>query len=123
MTTELIKLRKILSANMKKYRKILGLSQEKLAEATGLASQTVNDIEGCRTWVSDKTIIKLAKALKIEVFQLLVPNNEAEKLYPVPLPGDILLSLQESIKQNVDDQFGKIIKSGAVQCTKTLLAN
>jgi transcriptional regulator with XRE-family HTH domain len=118
MTTEMIKLRKILSVNLKKYRKISGISQEKLAEAAELASQTVNDIEGCRTWISDKTIIKLAKALKIEVFQLLVPNSEAEKLYPVPLPGDILLSLQETIKRNVDEEFDKIIKSGAVQCDK-----
>jgi transcriptional regulator with XRE-family HTH domain len=56
-------LRKILSFNIKKQWKILGLTQEKLAEATGLSFQTIKDIEGCRMWVSDKTIMKLAQAL------------------------------------------------------------
>ncbi|MDR2717949.1 MAG: helix-turn-helix transcriptional regulator, partial [Treponema sp.] len=56
-------LRRTLSLNIKKQRKILGLTQEKLAEATDLSSQTINDIEGCRMWVSDKTILKLAKIL------------------------------------------------------------
>jgi transcriptional regulator with XRE-family HTH domain len=92
----------------------LGFSQEKLAEAAGLSTQYINDIEGCRTWVSDKSIIKLALALNIEVFQLLVPNSETEKLYPVPLPSDILLSLQEKIKRDIDVQFGKIVQSDSV---------
>ncbi|MDR0662745.1 MAG: hypothetical protein LBF80_01515, partial [Spirochaetaceae bacterium] len=31
------------------------MSQEKLAELADVSVQTVNFIEGCRTWVSDKT--------------------------------------------------------------------
>jgi transcriptional regulator with XRE-family HTH domain len=66
-------LREILSLNIKKERKKLGLTQEKLAEFSDLSSQTINDIEGCRMWVSDKTIIKLARVLHVEAYQLLVP--------------------------------------------------
>jgi transcriptional regulator with XRE-family HTH domain len=123
MTTELVTLRKILSMNIKNHRKRLGFSQEKLAEAAGLSTQYIIDIEGCRTWVSDKSIIKLALALNIEVFQLLVPNSEAEKLYPVPLPSDILLSLQENIKRDIDVQFGKIVQSDSRNGDCHLLAN
>ncbi|MCL2043234.1 MAG: helix-turn-helix transcriptional regulator [Treponema sp.] len=68
-------LRKALSLNIKKQRKMLGLTQEKLAEAANLSHQTINDIEGCRMWVSDKTIIKLADVFQIETYQLLLPNT------------------------------------------------
>ena len=65
--------RRTLSLNIKKQRKILGFSQEKLAEAANLSSQTINDIEGCRMWVSDKTILKLAKVLHMDAYQLFKP--------------------------------------------------
>jgi transcriptional regulator with XRE-family HTH domain len=73
------KLRASLSTNIKKRRKILGLSQEKLAETANISSNMINDIEGCRTWVSDKTILKLAKALKVEVFELFIPPPDEAK--------------------------------------------
>jgi transcriptional regulator with XRE-family HTH domain len=105
------KLRKILSGNIKKYRKLLGLSQERLAEVAELSAQTVNDIEGCRTWVSDKTIVKLAQALHIEAYQLLFPNNEAEKVFPVLTPAMILQTLQENIKKAVDREFDEVLRT------------
>ena len=72
------KLRETLSWNIKKERKKLGLTQEKLAEIADLSSQTINDIEGCRMWVSDKTMIKLASVLHVEAYELLVPENPDE---------------------------------------------
>jgi transcriptional regulator with XRE-family HTH domain len=54
-------------------RRILGITQEKLAEDANLSSQAINDIEGCRMWVSDKTICKLAQALHIDFHQLFTP--------------------------------------------------
>ena len=99
-------LRKTLSFNIKKQRKILGLTQEKLAEATGLSSQTINDIEGCRMWVSDKTLENLADVLKIESFQLLLPiKNFDEKAIN---PDDAIKKL-EKIKRVFDDSFNEII--------------
>ncbi|MDR1836965.1 MAG: helix-turn-helix transcriptional regulator [Treponema sp.] len=53
ITEDTNKLRKTLSANIKKYRSKMGFSQEKLAELAEISDQTINDIEGCRTWVSD----------------------------------------------------------------------
>ena len=74
---ELIRL--ILSKNIKKYRDGLNYTQEKLAERVGLSAQTLNDIEGCRRWVSSKTITRIAKALGIHEYQLLVPQKYAKK--------------------------------------------
>jgi transcriptional regulator with XRE-family HTH domain len=87
----------------------LGFSQEKLARETDLSDQTINDIEGCRMWVSDKTIVKLSNALHIEAYQLLFPNGEAEKAFPVPLPAGILRGLQQNLKNTIDLQFDEIL--------------
>ena len=105
------KLRKILSANMKNRRKVLGISQEKLAEVAGLSAQTINDIEGCRMWVSDKSIVRLAVALNVEAYQLLIPNIEIEG-ESAPSPAETLVALRQSIKKNIDEQFESVLKRG-----------
>ena len=68
-------LRQNLSANIKMYRKRLSLTQEKLAEMSELSSQTINDIEGCRTWVSDKSLVKLSEVLYTTPSALLLSKN------------------------------------------------
>lgn len=67
-------LRKILSQNIKTIRKTLHISQAKLAEHTNISLSYLTDIERCRTWVSDKTLQSLAKALNREAWELLSPN-------------------------------------------------
>jgi len=109
ITAETGNLRKVLSANIKKYRNIEGISQEKLAERTSLSEQLIKDIEGCRSWVSDKTAIKLALALKVEVYQLLYPQTEANRLYPIRLPSELLRKLKNEIKENIDRQFEAVV--------------
>jgi transcriptional regulator with XRE-family HTH domain len=64
MSDKVADLRETLSANIKKQREFLGITQEKLAEKAGISANMINDIEGCRSWVSDKTLVKLATALK-----------------------------------------------------------
>lgn len=67
-------LRRRLAANLKVLRRKQGLSQEKLAELTGVSVRMIAFIEGCRTWTSDKTLVKLAKILETDVVQLFSPN-------------------------------------------------
>ncbi|MDR0554560.1 MAG: helix-turn-helix transcriptional regulator [Treponema sp.] len=109
MTSNVEKLRKTLSANIKKYRAEQGLSQEKLAEAVSLSDQTINDIEGCRSWVSDKTIVKIAQALNVEVYQLVYPQSEAEKMNPTRLPADILLELRNNLEHDLARRFDEVL--------------
>lgn len=98
-----IDLRKILSKNIKDKRKIFSLTQEKLAEAAELSPQTINDIEGCRTWVSDKTLIKLAEVLHTSPAELLLQESENEYLNILQLKSNI----QNSLHQTIDDAFAK----------------
>jgi len=99
-------LRRTLSLNIKKQRKILGLTQEKLAEAANLSSQTINDIEGCRMWVSDNTILKLAKVLHIDAYQLFEPATVIKTPISNTVNTDeFILELEGRIIKFVKQQF------------------
>jgi transcriptional regulator with XRE-family HTH domain len=66
-------LRAILSQNIKNARESLHITQEKLAEYANLSLSSIVDIERRRTWVSDKTLLNIARALNMEAYQLLTP--------------------------------------------------
>ena len=106
------KLKEILSYNIKKKRKMLGLTQEKLAEIAGLSAQTVNDIEGCRMWVSDKTITKLAKVLHVEAYELLIPVTPEENPNHEESgsSGKLLSELEDRLIRNIKQQFREAIE-------------
>jgi transcriptional regulator with XRE-family HTH domain len=113
------KIRRIFAQNIKKRRENLGLSQEKLAESAGLSVQTINTIEGCRMWISDKTLVRLAKVLNIEIFQLFVPY-ETEKCDFNPSPSSVLLELRQKIltdvnefSTNIDFRINEALKSSS----------
>ncbi len=66
---------KILSYNIKKYRQGR-FSQEALAEETGLSPQQINGIEGARKFVSTDSLLRIASALGVEVYQLFIPKDK-----------------------------------------------
>jgi transcriptional regulator with XRE-family HTH domain len=76
VTAEEQALKDILSTNLKKYRHRRNWSQFTLAAKTDISTNFLADIEAGNTWVSAQTLVKFAKALEIEVFELLKPQNE-----------------------------------------------
>lgn len=107
-------LRGILSANIKFYRKRLSFTQEKLAEKTGLSAQTINDIEGCRTWVSDKSLIKISEVLHISPADLLI-EQENKDSPDFTLSFSDLYKLKKQLKEtfleDIDSIFVKYNQS------------
>ena len=111
-----VEIRQILAKNIKKRRESLKITQESLAEMTDLSVQTINTIEGCRMWISDKSITRLAKALNVEIFQLFMPHQininelDMERI-------SVLLKFWQKIKlviektnMQIDDEFMEILK-------------
>jgi len=99
-----VNLRKILSMNIKKQRGLLGISQEKLAEIAKISPNMIKDIEGCRTWISDKTLIKLASALETDIYRLFVPPTVYEEdIYKNAL-NDFSLFMRR-VKNDIDSDF------------------
>jgi transcriptional regulator with XRE-family HTH domain len=101
-----------LAANIKARRAALNISQEKLAELIDVSSQMINCIEGCRTWVSDKTLIKLAGVLHVEVFQLLTPPD-SRVLSDSLITSVHLVSLRQALKDDIDSRFERFIQAKA----------
>ena len=71
-------LRKILAQNIRNARTSLHISQAKLAEYASISFPHMHDIEYCKTWVSDKTLDNIAKALNMEAYELLIPKEAKE---------------------------------------------
>ena len=57
------------------------ISQEKLAEYADISLSYMTDIERCRTWVSDKTLQSLAKALNMNAWELLSPAGTENRIH------------------------------------------
>ena len=118
MTKKPLEIRGILAKNLKEQRKKLGFSQEKFAEISGLSVQTINDIEGGRKWLSDKTITKLSNALHIECYQLLIPEFRSQNKKDTNLTKHILglmKELKKSANSNIEANFMDFLKSGIVK--------
>ena len=104
--------KKLLALNIKALRKKRGFSQEKLAEATGLAAQSISDIEGCRSWVSDRTLEKLALALNVDIFLLFVPQGDGgENTLETFLCGQ-LAELRAALKKDIDGRLDRFYTQG-----------
>ena len=107
-------LRNLLSQNIKKYRQRKGWSQEKLAEKMDISTNYLSDIERKRGWVSPFSLVKLANALEIEVYELFKPEEA--------VPSDVIntvnkclddfsTSLKVSFEKSLIDSMQKIRKN------------
>jgi len=103
-------LRKILAINIKKQREKLGMTQEKLAERADISAAMMNDIEGCRTWISDKTLRNLSSALMIDTYRLFIPEISSRDSIPAEVVMELTLDLHEMLKTytfNVEEALKK----------------
>lgn len=62
--------------NVQRHRKIKEISQEKLAELAGVHRTYIGMIERAEKNITLCNIEKIAKALKVEIKELLVPYEE-----------------------------------------------
>lgn len=101
-------LRELLSANIKNRREMLDISQEKLAELADVSIQTIKGIEGRRTWVSDTMLEKLALALGISPFQLLIPDDKTVLNDDKALIAVLLRNLRQNIQNDINARFDRL---------------
>ena len=102
-------LRAILSNNIRKYRKELHLTQEQLAENADISLSYLTDIEHCKTWISDKTLLKLAKALRKKPFELLNEDTTTTEEADIHAISDIIY-----------DEKKELVKTVSAICDKTI---
>jgi transcriptional regulator with XRE-family HTH domain len=114
-------LRQILSANIRAARKRRHLTQTQLALYADLSLSYMTDIERCKTWVSDKTLAKIANALDMSPWELLrsAEGGDSAKIAQEPeqneavwrgvreLKRRILLHLNEAIAKALEEHREK----------------
>ena len=70
---------KVFGINLKKYRTALGLSQEAFADKCGMHRTYISAIECYRRSISLENIQRIADALDIDAYKLLLENKEVTK--------------------------------------------
>jgi transcriptional regulator with XRE-family HTH domain len=107
-------LRNLLSLNIKRFRQRKGWSQAILAEKMSISTNYLSDIETGRGWVSPSSLVKLANALEIEVFELFKSQEivSADVLSTVnKCLADFSSSLMVSFEKSLADSTKKIQES------------
>lgn len=107
---EPVEIKKIFTSNIKKYRIINGLTQMQLAENADISVGFLCDLESGKKWGTLETMAKLAKALHIKPYQLLMP--EEEKNNSVNIHED-LSELSQNLKQTIDSNINNLIQKYA----------
>jgi len=105
--------RELLAANIKAKRNELGFTQEKLAELVNVSYQMIHDIEGCRTWVSDRTLQNLSIALEVDIYELLCPpmvgrTADQNGEFNPRLVERLHNKMKSDIDRRLDEFFGKL---------------
>jgi len=75
-------MRTLLSHNTKKFRTCRAWSQFTLAAKSDISTNFLADIEAGNTWVSASTLMKLARALDVEAYELLKPEGPPPVIGP-----------------------------------------
>lgn len=114
MTEE--ELKSVFSENIKKYRNGR-FTQESLAERIGVSSQNINDIEGKRRFPRTDTLVKIADALNVEVYQLFIPQDKTPVIIEntpenEKIRSQMTADIVEEIRNGVNKMLDKIKREG-----------
>jgi transcriptional regulator with XRE-family HTH domain len=102
------RVRSILAGNLKLFRRHRNWSQADLAEKSDLSVVYLSDIERGNKWPYLDTLVKLAEAFEIEVFELLKPQ-------------DALSTDAASIVAKFSEETAAIIEKSLKNMKKTML--
>jgi len=109
--------RAVLSRNIKRFRSRLGLSQLHLALELGISTTFLSDIETGKKWVSAQTLAHLAKALKIEIWELFKPEQNIRDDVSAAV-ARYLDDVDETFIKNIEDAVRPAIKRSLIKMRK-----
>jgi len=97
----------LVSRNIRFFRTTAGLSQKNLADATQLHPRYVQKLETQPVNLTLESLTKIAKALHIEPYQLLLDPASAmpkptRKTYTLKQAADVMIRLIETWKTTLD---------------------
>ena len=106
-------LRHILSSNIKKARSALHITQTKLAQHSDISAAHIIEIEQCKTWVSDRTLTNIAKALNMDAYELLLPENSGKPVavdrHNLHQTANIIKAKKALLRKNAEEAMDDLI--------------
>ncbi|TVQ27451.1 MAG: XRE family transcriptional regulator [Spirochaetaceae bacterium] len=102
MENPTLSLQIILGRNIRAAREKLGYSQQHLAERADLSPGHITDLEKGRKWVSADSLARIADALGIEPFMLLLPADYSADLDAFSLLTEYAMSVRERMTGTLD---------------------
>ena len=106
--------RSILAMNIKSLRRHRNWTQADLAEKSGLSIVYLSDIERGNKWPYLDTLVKLADVFKVEVYELIKPEN-----VPPPTAAKTIRKYTEEVTAILVKTF-KINEKNAIKSIVTL---
>ena len=103
-------LQRILALNIKTARKKLEYTQQRLAEEADISPGHMNDVEQAKKWVSPETLQRIADALGLEPFMLLLPRDYSSELDAFTLLTEYASSVRERIDGALESSLREILK-------------
>jgi transcriptional regulator with XRE-family HTH domain len=107
-------LRQILSKNIKTFRSLRSLSQSELAEKADISIPFLSNIERAIKWPHPETLVKLAKALDVEVYMLFQKETPAQPVSAqdtlAKYKKDLSVSLRKTVTATIESTL-EIISS------------
>lgn len=107
---EPIEIKRIFTENIRKYRMLNNMTQQELAEAADISVGFLCDLESGKKWGTLDTMAKIASALNIKPYQLLMPVED--KNTDVILHED-LMELSQYLKSEIDSKVSSLMKKYA----------
>ena len=113
-----IDLRQILSKNIKSLRSQRSLSQIELAEKADISIPFLSNIERSNKWPHPDTLVKIAKALDVEVYSLFQDKKPGQSVNAqnrlAQFKKDVSISLHKTITAAIDSSL-EIISSHYIE--------
>lgn len=100
----------ILAANIRRVRKELGYTQAELAEKTEISTGYMCDIENSRKWPSSDTLSDLARVLKMDPYQLILPFEDSPYFDKHRTLTSFSKQVKKVISQSVDEVYERIMQ-------------
>jgi transcriptional regulator with XRE-family HTH domain len=103
-------IKKVFTSNLRKYRNLNHMTQTELSIAADISVGFLCDLESGKKWGTLETMAKLAKALHIKPYQLLMPEDEKDQTVNI---HEDLSELSQNLKHSIDSQIEALIKQYA----------
>ena len=103
-------IKKVFTSNIRKYRNLNKMTQMELAIEADISVGFLCDIESGKKWGTLETMAKLAKALRVKPYQLLVPEDDKNETINI---HEDLTALSGNLKQSVDLYINNLIQKYA----------